>query len=56
MVRAMSELGTQNVALATRRTEMQTVANQFDADIKRFKELRAAAAARLTEATGIKKH
>ncbi len=56
MVRAMSELRTQNQLLATRRAEMQSVTEQFDNDITRFKELRSSAAARLTEANnGIKK-
>ena len=55
MVRAMSELRTQNLALASRRSEMETVTQQFDEDIKRFKELRMSAAARLSEANGIKK-
>jgi hypothetical protein len=47
MVRALSELRTQNSALAKRRTELQGVIDQFDADIRRFKELRTAAAARI---------
>jgi hypothetical protein len=55
MVRAMSELRTQNQALEARRTEMQNVTNQFNADITRFKELRMSAAARLSEASGVKK-
>jgi uncharacterized coiled-coil protein SlyX len=50
-VRAMSELRTQNAALATKRGEHQAVVAQFDADIKRFKELRTSAAARLNQAT-----
>jgi uncharacterized coiled-coil protein SlyX len=50
MVRAMSELRTQNAALATKRTEHANVVAQFDADIKRFKELRSSAAAHLNEA------
>jgi hypothetical protein len=50
MVRALSELRTQNSALAQRRTELQTVMDQFGADIQRFKELRTSAAARLSEA------
>jgi hypothetical protein len=53
MVRAMSELRTQNQLLASRRAEMQSVTEQFDNDITRFKELRTSAAARLTEANGI---
>ena len=50
MVRTMSELRTQSSALAQRRTELQGVIDQFDRDIKRFKELRTSAAARLNEA------
>jgi hypothetical protein len=49
MVRALSELRTQNNALAQRRGELQAVVDQFDVDIKRFKELRTSAAARLNE-------
>ncbi len=55
LVRAMSELRTQNAALSARRAEMQNVTQQFDEDIARFKELRMSAAARVSEATGIKK-
>lgn len=50
MVRTLSELRTQNAALAQRRTELQKVIDDFDADIKRFKELRTSAAARVSEA------
>jgi uncharacterized coiled-coil protein SlyX len=50
MVRTLSELRTQNSALAQRRTELQKVVDDFDADIKRFKELRTSAAARVSEA------
>jgi hypothetical protein len=50
MVRAMSELRTQNSALSIKKTEHQKVVTQFDADINRFKELRSSAAARITEA------
>ena len=50
MVRAMSELRTQNSALAAKKTEHQNVVAQFDADIKRFKELRMSAAARINQA------
>ncbi|HEY6125286.1 MAG TPA: DUF4124 domain-containing protein [Steroidobacteraceae bacterium] len=50
MVRAMSELRTQNSALTTKKTEHQGVVAQFDADIKRFKELRTSAAARVNQA------
>ena len=50
MVRAMSELRTQNSALAAKKTEHQHVVAQFDADIKRFRELRTSAAARLNQA------
>ncbi len=49
MVRAMSELRTQNTALTAKRTELQTVENQFAEDIRRFKELRTSAAARLNQ-------
>ena len=55
MVRALSELRTQNAALDTRRKERDTVTAQFDGDIKRFKELRTSAAARLSEANRPKK-
>lgn len=47
MVRAMSELRTQNNALAAKRTEFTSVQAQFDADIVRYKELRGASSARL---------
>jgi hypothetical protein len=50
MVRTMSELRTQSSALAQRRTELQGVVDQFDRDIKRFKELRTSAAVRVNEA------
>jgi uncharacterized coiled-coil protein SlyX len=49
MVRAMSELRTQNSALTVKRTEFKGVQDQFDADITRFKELRTSAAARLNQ-------
>jgi hypothetical protein len=55
MVRALSELRTQNAAVDSRRKERDAVAAQFDADIRRFKELRTSAAARLSEATRPKK-
>ena len=55
MVRTMSELRTQNSALAQRRSELQNVIDSFDADIARFKELRTSAAARLNEANRPKK-
>ena len=55
MVRALSELRTQNAALDTRRKERAIVLAQFDADIRRFKELRTSAAARINEATRPKK-
>lgn len=55
MVRALSELRTQNAALDTRRKERDSVVAQFDGDIKRFKELRSSAAARLSEANRPKK-
>jgi len=49
MVRALSELRTQNAALAKRQAEKQAVVDQFTADINRFKELRTSAAARLND-------
>jgi len=49
MVRAMSELRTQNFALTAKRNEFAKVQSTFDADIKRFKELRTAAAARINQ-------
>jgi uncharacterized coiled-coil protein SlyX len=55
MVRTMSELRTQNSALTTKRAEHQKVVSQFDEDIKRFKELRTSAAARVNQATSPKK-
>jgi len=50
MVRALSELRTQHAALDTRRTELAAVQSEFDGDIKRFKDLRTSAAARVSEA------
>ncbi len=55
MVRALSELRTQNSALAQRRTELKSVMDSFGADIARFKELRTSAAARLNDANKPKK-
>ncbi len=55
MVRALSELRTQNAALAQRRKELQAVVDQFDADIKRFKELRTSAAAHMNNDANKKK-
>jgi len=55
MVRVISEQRTQHTALDKRRTELQSVMDQFDGDIKRFKELRTSAAARLNNATAPKK-
>jgi len=55
MVRALSELRTQNTALAQRRSELQSVIDSFDSDIRRFKELRTSAAARVNEANRPKK-
>ncbi len=55
MVRALSELRTQNGALSQRRHELQNVVDQFDADIKRFKELRTSAAAHLNNDANKKK-
>jgi hypothetical protein len=49
MVRAMSELRTQNFALTAKRNELSNVKNSFDADIKRFRELRTSAAARINQ-------
>jgi hypothetical protein len=49
MVRALSELRTQNSALTVKRTELKAVEDQFAADIQRFKELRTSAAARLQQ-------
>ena len=46
MVRAMSELRTQNSALSAKRGELTEVEVQFAEDIRRFKELRTSAAAR----------
>ena len=51
MVRAMSELRTQNSALEVKKTEHQNVVAAYDTDIKRFKELRTSAAARVNQAT-----
>jgi hypothetical protein len=51
----MSELRTQNAALAQRRGELKSVMDQFDGDISRFKELRTSAAARLNDANRPKK-
>jgi hypothetical protein len=48
MVRAMSELRRQDTALVAKRSELKTVEDQFALDIKRFKELRTSAAARVT--------
>ena len=55
MVRVMSELRTQNSALSTKQTEHQKVVVQYDEDIKRFKELRTSAAARVNQANSPKK-
>jgi hypothetical protein len=54
MVRASSELRTQKTQLATKRAEHQIVVDQFGADIKRFKELRMAAAASVQKANSPK--
>lgn len=48
MVRAMSELRRQDSALTTKRSELKTVEDQFAEDIRRFKELRTSAAARVS--------
>ena len=55
MVRAMSELRTQNTALNAKRSELKNVEDSFEADIKRFKELRTSAAARLNPPNAPKK-
>lgn len=55
MVRALSELRTQNSALTAKRSEHQGVVEQFDGDIKRFRELRMSAAARVNEANSTKR-
>lgn len=47
MVRAMSELRTQNSALTAKRAEFAAVQQQFDADIKRYQELRGTSSARV---------
>jgi hypothetical protein len=54
MVRVLSELRTQNSALGIKRSEHQKVVAQFDDDIKRFKELRTSAAARVNQANSPK--
>ena len=54
MVRVMSELRTQNSALNIKRAEHQKVVAQYDDDIKRFKELRTSAAARVNQANSPK--
>ena len=55
MVRALSELRTQNSALANRRAELKAVNDQFAEDISLFKELRVSAAARVNDANRAKK-
>ena len=55
MVRVLSEQRTQTAALSKRRTELQSVIDLFDADIKRFRELRTSAAARINNASAPKK-
>jgi hypothetical protein len=55
MVRVLSELRTQNSALALRRSEAKAVTEQFGGDIRRFKELRTSAAARVNDANRPKK-
>jgi hypothetical protein len=54
MVRVMSELRTQNSALNAKHAEHQNVVAQYDEDIKRFKELRTSAAARVNQANSPK--
>jgi len=55
MVRVISEQRTQHTALDKRRGELQSVMDQFDGDIKRFKELRTSAAARINNSGAPKK-
>ena len=55
MVRVLSEQRTQHSALEKRRSELQSVMDQFNGDIKRFRELRTSAAARLNNASSPKK-
>jgi hypothetical protein len=55
MVRALSELRSQNTALASRKSEFANVSADFDGDIRRFRELRTSAAARLNDANSPKK-
>ena len=55
MVRALSEQRTYTSSLATRRSELKAVNDQFAADIVRFKELRTSAAARVNDANRPKK-
>jgi hypothetical protein len=54
LVRVISELRTQNSALSIKRSEHQKVVALFDEDIKRFKELRTSAAARVNQANSPK--
>jgi hypothetical protein len=54
LVRVISELRTQNSALGIKRSEHQKVVALFDEDIKRFKELRTSAAARVNQANSPK--
>jgi hypothetical protein len=54
MVRAMSELRTQNAALAVKKKELDAVQGQFAEDIKRYRELRSASQARLNRTPAAK--
>jgi hypothetical protein len=55
MVRTMSELRTQNSALAAKQAELKAVEDQFATDIRRFSELRTSAAAQLNKSNSPKK-
>jgi hypothetical protein len=55
LVRALSELRTQNSALTAKRAEHQVVVDQFANDISRFKELRMSAQARMNENSSTKR-
>ena len=55
LVRALSELRTQNSALTAKRAEHQGVVDQFANDIKRFRELRMSAQARMNENASTKR-
>jgi hypothetical protein len=55
LVRALSELRTQDSALVAKRAEHQAVVDQFAGDIKRFKELRMSAQSRMNDNAGVKR-